>query len=235
MAKALEQINAYTYRMEKVYISRKGEGRIVRHITLGSWRTSPPAMLATMHIGEIAGTNPNAPGGKVLVHLVESHQAGQGGILIDHLTQTFWRVQDNLDASSIPAGSPQVAVHMVRQRRGRVVKDLGTKMLHGQEARGLEIVLDNTQPVSELGPTSPDLKEGGPAEIDWRNTKFEVWIDPNTDLPVEFRCARRGVDFETIYHFHNLDWNVQFAEDAFELVPPADYTELDKSPHVGKE
>jgi hypothetical protein len=235
MAKALDQINGYTYRMEKVYISRKGEGRTVRQITLGSWRTSPAAMLATMHIGEIAGTNPNAPGGKVLVHLVESHQAGQGGILIDHLTKTFWRVSDNLDASSIPAGSPQVAVHMMQQRRGRVVKDLGMKMLHGQEARGLEIVLDNAQPVSELGPTSFDTKGGEPAEFDWRNTKFEVWIDPNTDLPIEFRGARSGADFETTYCFNNLDWNVEFADGPFDLVPPADYTELDKSPHAEKQ
>ena len=135
MAKAIDKISGYTYRTEMVYVSRQGEGRIVRQITLGSWRTSPTAMLATMHIGEIAGTNPHAPGGKVLVHLVESHQAGQGGILIDHLTQTFSRMNDNLDASSIPAGSPQVAVHMVQQRRGRVAKDLGTKMLHGQMAQ----------------------------------------------------------------------------------------------------
>ena len=79
MAKALDQINGYTYRMEKVYVSRKGEGRTVRQITLGTWRTSPTAMLATMHIGELVGTNPAAPGAaKTLVHLDESHQADSG-------------------------------------------------------------------------------------------------------------------------------------------------------------
>ena len=79
------------------------------------------------------------------------------------------------------------------------------------------------------------MREVESAEIDWRNTKFEVWIDPKTNLPIEFRCARRGVDFETIYRFNNLDWNVEFADDAFDLVPPLDYTELDKSPSVGKQ
>ena len=89
--------------------------------------------------------------------------------------------------------------------------------------------------MSELGPTSSENEEGEPTEIDWRNTKFEVWIDPKTNLPIEFRSSRRGVDFETTHHFHNLDWNVEFAEDAFDLVPPADYTELDKSPHIEKQ
>ena len=43
MAKALDQINAYSYRMEKTYVSRKGDGRMVRHITTGAWRTTPAA------------------------------------------------------------------------------------------------------------------------------------------------------------------------------------------------
>ena len=61
MAQALEQVTGYTYRMDKVYASRKGEGRTVRQTTQGSWRTSPAALRATMHIDEIVGTSTENP------------------------------------------------------------------------------------------------------------------------------------------------------------------------------
>jgi len=226
MAKALDQISGYTYLMDKKYVSRKGEGRIVRQVTNGSWRTSPAALRATIQIYEVSSANTaNAADGKTIVEVEESHQANKGGILIDHLQKEYWYVNDGLNAGSIPPSSPQVAVYMVQQRRGKVLKDLGMKRVRGQEARGLEIMLDNAQPVSELGPTVSESKPGEPADFDWRNVTFEVWIDPKTNLPVDFRCVRRGEDFETTYEFYNLNWNVEFVDDAFDLVPPADYTE----------
>jgi hypothetical protein len=226
MAQALNQVSSYSYRMDKTYISHAGKGRKVRQITHGGWRTSPAALRAAIHIGETVGTGDAAPEtGKVLVDLFEAHDANKGGIVIDHLKQEYWYVNQKLDASSIPPSSPQVAIHMVQQRRGRVLRDLGKKTLHGQPARGLEIELDGAQPVSELGPTVPDQKDGEPAEIDWRNTRFVVWIDRNTNLPIEFSCSRRGADFETYYVFNNLNWNVVFAEDEFTPTPPAGYSQ----------
>jgi hypothetical protein len=233
MAKALDQISGYTYLMDKKYVSRAGEGRTVRQVTNGSWRTSPAALRATMQIYELSSANTaNAADAKKIVELEESHQANKGGILIDHLKKEFWYVNDGLNAGSIPPSSPQVAVYMVQQRRGKVLKDLGMKRVRGQDARGLEIMLDNAQPVSELGPTVSETKPGEPADFDWRNAKFEVWIDPKTNLPIDFRCVRRGDDFETTYEFYNLNWNVDFAEDAFDLTPPADYTERKISPET---
>jgi hypothetical protein len=231
LAKALDQVTGYTYRMEMVYVSRKDRGRTVRQVTDGSWRTTPVGLHAIMHIVETAGTNTESPGApKTLVDLEESHQANQPGIVIDHLKKEYWEVNETVAANSIPPGSPQVAVYMVQQRRGRVLQDLGEQRIDGHVARGLEIMLDASQPVSELGPTSAEDKDGGTPALDWRSTKFEVWIDPKTDLPIEFRCARRGDDFETTYRFTNLNWNVDFAADAFDTRAPSGYTELDKSP-----
>jgi hypothetical protein len=223
MVKALEQINAYSYRMEKTYISRKGEGRTVQQITTGNWQTTPAAMQAQMLIHETLATNtvmPETP--TTLANIEEAHEAGRPGILIDHLKREYWTVNDPMDANSIPPGSPQVAVYMVQQRRGRVVRDLGQKDIAGQIANGLEIVLDNAQPVSELGSTVSETADGEP-KWDWRNMTFEVWIDPKTDLPIEFRCERRGEDFETTYVFTALNWNVEFGEGEFDLGVPDGY------------
>ena len=94
-------------------------------------------MLATMHIGELVGHNFSGAGeAKTLVHLDESRGAFRVASSSITSSASFGEVNDNIDATSIPAGSPQVAVHMVQQRRGRVVKDLGTKMLHGRNGAG---------------------------------------------------------------------------------------------------
>ena len=110
------------------------------------------------------------------------------------------------------------------------MQDLGEKKINGQVAHGLEIVLDESRPVSELGANTDDVKDGSADEWIWQNLQFEVWIDPKTDLPVEFRCTRRGDDFETDYRFTDLNWNTEFAADAFDLVAPDGYTERAGSP-----
>jgi hypothetical protein len=225
MARALDQVNAYTYSMEESYISRKGEGRTVRQITNGAWRTSPAALRSQMLIDETLATNTVMPEKtNNIVNLEEAHEARRGGIVIDHLKREYWRVKDQLSAHSIPPGSPQVAIFMVQQRRGRVLRDLGQKVIAGQIANGLEFVLDNSQPVSELGKTVSEDLDGQP-DSDWRNMTFEVWIDPKTDLPIEFRCERSGEDFDTTYVFTALGWNVAFGEGAFELQIPDGYTQ----------
>jgi hypothetical protein len=236
LAKALDQVNGYTYRMEETSVSRKGEGRTVRQVTVGRWRTAPAALYATMQIVETLRTNAAAPTTpKTLVDLEEAHQANQGGIVIDHLKKEYWQVHEEIDANSIPSGSPQVAVHMVRQRRGRVLRDLGEKKISDQVVRGLEIVLDDSRPESELGPNTAEGKAGRSEDWIWRQLKFEVWINPTTDLPVEFRCTRRGDDFETTYLFTDLNWNVEFDAAAFDAVAPDGYTQRDTAPFTEKD
>jgi len=226
LAQAIEKVNAYSYRMDQVYVSQKGEGRTVRQVTVGRWRTEPVGLHATTRIVETQDTNTLTPGEpKTLADIEESHQAGQFGILVDHLAKEYWSMNEVIDAAAIPPGSPQVIVHMVQQRRGRVLRDLGQKQINGKKTRGLEIILDQDQPVSELGVTTSDEEPGR----DWRNAKIEVWVDPKTDLPIEFRHVRRGDDFETTYRFTDLQWNRDFAEDAFKVDVPQDYTKLDKS------
>ena len=82
---------------------------------------------------------------------------------------------------------------------------------------------------SELGPVSVN-DEPQASNWEWRNVEIEAWIDPKTNLPIEFRCARQGDDFESTYRFTKLKWNVEFATETFDAVAPDGYKELDKSP-----
>lgn len=149
------------------------------------------------------------------------------GIIIDHIKKEYWWIDEEVDANSI--GDPQKVIYMVRQRLGRVLQDLGQKKIQGRTARGLEIMLDGAQQQSELGPTSVKKGDGETDEWAWRNLKIEVWVDLKTNLPIEFRCFRRGEDFETTYRFTDLKWNVAFPD--FDATVLKGYRELDKSPY----
>lgn len=230
MARALQQVHSYSFRMESVYTSREDEGRTVRQVTVGDWRTDPVGMHAEIDIVETLGTNTSSPAApKQLLKLEETHQAKAGGIIVDHLAKEYWTIDEELDANSI--GNPQVLIFMVRQRRGRVLRDLGAKTVDGRSARGLVIILDDTKRESELGVVSVEDGDQQAAGWEWRNVEIEAWIDSKTNLPIEFRCVRRrGDDLETTYLFHDLKWNVDFKAETFAIVAPEGYRKVDRSP-----
>lgn len=236
MAKALDQVASYTFRMESLYVTQADDGRQVRQVTVGRWRAEPVALHAGIRLVETKGTNTASPGApKTLVDLEETHQAGGKSVVIDHLKKQYWLVDEEIDAASIPGGSPQVVIYKVQQRRGRVLRDLGVKKIDDRDARGLEILLDAADPESDLGPAAPESEVGQAKGWDWRNVKVEAWIDLTTDLPIMFRCARRGDDFETTYRFTDLRWNVDFDLNAFDAVVPDGYAELEESPWADEE
>ena len=236
MTKALDSVTTYSFRMESVYTSRAGKGRTVREVQVGQLRTAPLGLRASVRIVETPETNAAAAGDpKTLVHIKETHAAGKRGIIVDHLNKQYWWIDEQLDAQEIPGGSTQVLIYKVRQRRGRVLRDLGQRKIAGRLARGLEIQLDDGDPVTDLGPASAADDVGQAAGWDWRNVKVTVWVDPTTDLPIEFRCTRRGDDFERTYVVTDLKWNVPFGKDAFDAVAPSGYKKLDESPWVETE
>ena len=239
LAKALDQVATYSYRLESVSVSTKGDGRTVRQVTTGRWRSDPVGLYAVMNIFERLGTNTPTPSEpKALVELEEAHQAGRRGILVDHLKKEYWWIDEELDAAKI--GNPLVAIYMVRQKRGRILRSLGTKEISGRTANGFEIKLGD-QPAHELGPVFAEgergVKDARDAEIrqskawEWQDVDVEVWIDPTTDLPIEFHFIRRGEDFETTYRFSELKWNVELPSNAFDVTRPGEYTELAAPPY----
>ena len=229
MALALDRVNSYTYRMEKDYVSREGQGRSVRHVVVGHWRTEPASLYAMHHIVETLGTGAGAGEPKVLMDFEETIRKDGRGVVIDHLKQKYGWINEQIDAASIPGGSPQVVIYKVRQRRGRILQELGVKKIDGRAARGFQLLLDRGDPSTDLGPASPESDEGQSAGWDWRNVKVETWIDPKTDLPIEIRYTRYGDDYETNYLFTDLRWNVEFAANAFDVSAPEGYTELEES------
>ena len=212
LVNALEDIHSYTYRMEAV--SRQEAGRTVRQISEGRWRTTPYGLYATMRITENFEQVADEP--KLLVDLVESHQAGQRGIILDHLRREYWWIDEQLDANAM--GNPLVAIYMVREQRGRVVRDLGKKKIGTQLVHGIELILDKKLPTSDLGLRDSE----GQDDAWWEDATIEVWIDTQTNLPREVHC-KAG---DTIHHYTDLVWDAELTDDDFFLAPPSGYREV---------
>ena len=226
MARALERVSSYSWKMESVYVSTKGEGRTLQDTNGGRWRREPRALHATTHVTETKGTNTPIPAEPRVVVNLEETRGPKWGVVIDHLRKTYWWTP-GLTGVSSPGGSPQAVIFKVKSRRGRVLRDLGERVIEGRVERGVEIRLDGGDPETETGPATPESPEGQTLGWDWRNVTVEAWYDPATDLPIEFSMTRRGDDDETTYRYTDLEWNVDFDETAFQLARPETYDEVD--------
>lgn len=235
VAQAVDQVASYSYRMKETYVSTAGDGRTVETVFEGWWRRDPIGMSATTEIWITAATNTDTPGPREKTcDLLEVHQAGERGVLVDHLRRHFWRC-DPIDKNAFGGGSPTAIIYKVRKQRGRVLSDLGEKEINGRTARGVEILLDDSAPETDVGPAIPQSPEGQARGWDWRNVRVELWYDPETNLPTEFQTVRRGDDFTTTIRYTDLQWNVEFPPRTFEPRSPEGYEELPQSPYADDE
>lgn len=119
-----------------------------------------------------------------------------------------------LRAELIGEFSPITTVKKVRDGSGKVVRDLGTKVVQGRRARGFVLALDNAAPDSGYD-------------------AVEVWVDPEADLPLEFSYERKHESGPIIYRVTNCRWNIELDSQVFSTTPPEGYT--DTTPPAKKE
>lgn len=222
IARAINRVNSYSFRFESVYTSTAGEGRIVRDVLIGDSRRSPRALHATIEVVETKNANSDRPAPPItLVNLEETHALGGRGIVIDHTKKQYWWTPIHTKQSDLGNGGPQILIYKVRKKLGRVVQGLGEKELGGRKAYGVKMILDSEDPASGWGGDGDT-----PKFVDWKGVPIEVWVDAETDLPIEFRTVRRGEDFETLIRVTDLRWNVELAEDRFRPRAPEGYAEI---------
>ena len=107
-------------------------------------------------------------------------------------------------------GKPLLWLRAVREKAGKITDDLGTRQINGREARGYTMTFDNAAPFRDIGPV-------------------EVWIDPQTDLPVVFgfRYAKAEEEgFTDRYSVTDIQWNVELDPKLFDTTAPAGFLDV---------
>jgi hypothetical protein len=142
-----------------------------------------------------------------LADFVQIFPAGEQGIFINRMEKTYFRCRFKPTGSST---YPLEPLKMIREGTGEVTRELGTKEIGGKLVRGYETRL---------------------ASGDERHDHlWHVWVDPETDLPVEI-----GYDFDdkmeprtsTVFRLSDFRWNEELDSKLFEPNTPEGYREVD--------
>jgi outer membrane lipoprotein-sorting protein len=208
MADRLNEVSSYSYRVFSETTTTDRAARLEttwRETGTDDWQ-APNAFRGAEKIVELKSVNGVLGPEKVLEHFVEIFPANKVGLFIDHHRKTFFREKYD------PLGSttyPMEPLKKIREDRPPQGRDLGSKPVAGKSAHGYEVNLTTGDP---------------PQSHDW-----QVWIDPQTDLPLEvgYQLDDRGEPrTTTIFRLYDFHWNGRFDPGLFEAVPPEGYREV---------
>jgi hypothetical protein len=207
MVKQLRAVTSFSFELEETSDRISGDNRRrIQRNDINFWRT-PASWHGTTKMVKLPLPPPGAAG-ELLVDVEEIYPPGERGILIDHKRKTFFRTRV-MESDDFPDYSPVNWVQRMSKGNVKVVSDLGTKQLHGKTAHGYVVSLGNPDPTSG-------------------QNAIEVWLDPATDLPIEFRYEDKGktetIDAWTnVTRVYNCRWNIALNDTVFEMNEPASY------------
>ncbi len=90
----------------------------------------------------------------------------------------------------------------MREDPGEVLRDLGTKQIGGRDAHGYVMTYPATQET------------------------MDVWVDPQTDLPLEIRRETKDESATSVIWLTDFRWNIGLDPKLFEATPPDGFTEV---------
>jgi hypothetical protein len=122
------------------------------------------------------------------------------------MIQTFYRIPQ-LHEADAGKDSPITKLRMVREGDGKVLRELGTKTIRGKQARGFVMALHEAKPGSGFD-------------------ALEVWVDPETDLPLEFGYELTTDETKRVFHITDCRWNIDLDPKLFDATPPEGYVDI---------
>ena len=148
-------------------------------------------------------------GGERSYHLKEIDPTGQPGIVIVYAGKFggkyYFRTPPVLAEESLKT-SPIAMLRVVREQSGNVLHELGTKEIGGKQARGYVARFTDAAPFKDCG-------------------EVEVWVEVETDLPLEFSFRREQDGFVDEYRITDCRWNIELHPQLFVPTPPEGFTD----------
>jgi hypothetical protein len=219
MARAVRDVKSYSYKLftQDTFI-RKGDTHPSTVIHRGTtYWTEPRSLFYDETLVRFESVVPQSDDeGKLLAHLTGIHPTGEPGLFIHHagagapsMEKTYWRVPalPSMRAEDIGHDSPITTLRKVREGAGKVLRELGTKVIDGKTARGYVMALETAAP------------HGG-------FETFEVWVDPETDLPMEFGQEQKDEELTRVFRITDCRWNIEVDPKLFDTTPLAGYEDI---------
>jgi hypothetical protein len=218
MVKAVREVKSYSYELftQDTFV-KDGETQpsTVIHAGTTYWQ-EPCSVRYDEKLIRFKGTVPlSEDQGLLLTQLTGIHPAGKRGMIIVHagsstpaMTTTFYWVPElrSMSEEEIGKESPIIRLRMVREGAGEVLRELGARTINGRPARGYVMALRGAKPGSGFD-------------------ALEVWIDPVTDLPLEFGYEVTE-DRTRKFRITNCRWNIDVDPTLFDTTPPVGYEDI---------
>ena len=215
MVRQLREVESYTYVMSTTATEVEDGGN--RTTTWKSkapnyWQAPSASRSEFRAVKTEKPSRAGQPAGELVEDFAEIYPAGklngspattakyQLGIFVDHKRKTFRRLPFE------PIGSPTYPLdllRMIREHLGEVTRDLGSKQIDGRKARGYAMTFKKTR---ESRPKPP----------------MDVWVDAETDLPIEFGYKSKNGAFRVA----EFRWNIELDPKLFEPTPPQGYDDI---------
>jgi hypothetical protein len=227
MLAAVREVSSYSFKQEDhtAFVALDGSAQTFHHENYSAcWRA--PGEDRTQWLGDLHAeikswhtpiVNPGAaipegtaaPQEKLTLHLAETYPCGKLSLIVIY-TEGYYFWAPPVPAGDLPVDNTIAKLRAVQQGQGKIVRELGTKRIDGREARGYLLAFDAAVPFHSDGPV-------------------EVWVDPQTDLPMDLSYQRTDTEEEgryvAEYRLTDIRWNIDFPPDQFATVAPAGLTD----------
>ncbi|HEX4145597.1 MAG TPA: hypothetical protein VHY91_18975 [Pirellulales bacterium] len=207
VAKKLFGVVSYSYRSAGTHTGINDDGK--RETITDDWTVwwlAPDAYREEM---KIVKTVEDVGGGhrteKTLVHYETIFPAGKPGLYIDHRYKVFCWSPNEWGGSKT---YPWEILRMIREGSYDVLADLGTKRIGETDVQGYRLALKNAP--DDLHPLLDPV---------------ELWVDPETSLPVEFSWAGESEGWKYTDRATDFRWNIALDPKLFVPVIPEGYAD----------
>jgi outer membrane lipoprotein-sorting protein len=215
LAKAVREVKSYSYKMRNLdtFVAHgQNQPTTIVHTSTVHWLESAGLLYDEQIVRTGGPVYPRERAGGLFNHITGIHPAGKPGILVYHdgrsvsMIKTFNRIPA---LREVDAGkdSPITKLRMVREGDGKVLRELGTKTIRGKNARGFVMALHAAKPGSGFD-------------------ALEVWVDPETDLPLEFGYELSTGELKRVFRITDCRWNIDLDPKLFDATPPAGYVDI---------
>jgi outer membrane lipoprotein-sorting protein len=214
MVRQLRTVTSYRYEMySRNTFVPDGETKPATVIHTGTtYWVAPNSLRYDEKIVKTEGKTFSGERDGLLAEFQGIHPSGMPGLMVHHFTRYAPMVRTYTWIPEVPAhkigdSGPIMRVRMVREGEGQVLRELGTKQINGKTARGFIMALADANPDSGFD-------------------SLEVWVDPETDLPLEFGYEVKDGDQVQAFRIFNCQWNIEIPPAQFDTTPPAGYEDI---------
>jgi outer membrane lipoprotein-sorting protein len=207
VAKQLQEVQSYSYDVHSTHRFVNDDGQRIKIAERGqsSWQAPHAFRNETTIVKEADGDSAPTVEAETLEHFLEAFPSEGEGVFIDFKRLTYRRLPWE------PIGSdvyPLDMLRMIREGSGKVTKDLGSRQVQGKNANGFIMELKG-------------------AHEDRKYPPMEIWIDAETNLPLEFGYEVNDAQAKshTVLRVSNFQWNPEIDAAKFKPTPPDGFTD----------